>query len=500
MTSTEPGRRPNILFLFTDSWDGRMLGCLGHPALRNATPNIDRLARRGTLFANTYSNHPICCPARANLFSGQYSFRCESWNNHKGLEPGTRTFKDRLEQEAGYTFGSELGGFGKHDYLSGGHTHMARMTAWTGPADIELPVYPIDTPTILESDTVRVHEKDWNVADEACRFLEEQADAEDPFFCYVGIGLPHPKFRTSRHWLDRVDVDAVDIPPADENEHPVLRYQRTVKNWTHGFDDDLVRRTRATYFAMIAETDAIIGSILDRLDELGLDENTVVVFGSDHGELALEHRDYFKMSMYEGSVRVPLVVAGPGVNEGATVDRLVSLIDLHPTFTDLAGLEPSKGIDAKSLVPLLRDPDADHRGWAFSMFTGSTMNTTAYMLREGPWKHIAYVGYPPHLFNLHDDPGELHNLAETRPEVLEEMDRKLRRVVDYDEVHRRVIAYDKAAFREWRERAKHGEFSTEEYGNEGKPLTTYEGIMKNSYRGFGPEHEAKLERWLQESE
>jgi arylsulfatase K len=488
--------RPNILFIFTDSWDGRMLGTLGHPALRNATPNVDRLARTGTIFPNTYTTHPICCPARANLWSGQYSFRCESWNNHKGLEPGTRTFKDRLEQEAGYTFATELGGFGKHDYLSGRHTHLARMTAWTAPADIRLPVYPNEEPTVIEEDRVRVREHDWQSADQACSFLEDHADAEDPFFCYVGINLPHPKFLTSRHWLDKIDIDAVDIPPADETDHPVIRYQRTVKNWEHGFDDETVRRTRAIYFAMIAETDAIVGTLVGKLEELGLDENTIIVFGSDHGELALEHQDWYKMSMYEASVRVPLVVAGPGVQAGATVNELVSLIDLHPTFTDLAGLEPSQRIDAKSLVPVLKDPNAGHRDRVFAMFTGTTINTTAYMLRHGAWKYVAYPGYEPQLFNLEHDPGELENLAPDRPDVVADMDAKLREIVDYDEVHQRVLAYDKASFREWRERAKRGEFSTEEYGNKGKPLTTYEAIMKNSYHGFGPEHEEKLERWL----
>jgi arylsulfatase K len=491
--------KPNVLFIFTDSWDGRMLGCMGHPALRNATPNVDRLAQRGTMFRNTYSTHPICCPQRANLWSGQYSFHCESWNNHKGLEPGTRTFKDRLEGEAGYVFGSELGGFGKHDYLSGRHTHLARMTAWTGPADIELPVYPPEEPEVIEEDRVVVDEGDWDKAEQACRFLEAQVGAEDPFFCYVGLNLPHPAFRTSRHWLDRIDVDAVDIPRHDETDHPVIRYQRTVKNWGHGFDEETVRRTRAIYFAMIAEVDAIVGKIVDRLGELGLADNTVIVFGSDHGELALEHQDWYKMSMYEASVRVPLVVAGPGIRENAVVDDLVSVIDLHPTFTDLAGLEPSPGIDARSLTPSLTTPRAErdaHRESAFAMFTGSTMNTTAYMLRHDRWKYIAYVGYPPQLFDLEADPEELDNRAVEEPEIVGKLDDKLQEIGDYEEVHRRVIEYDKASFREWRRRAKAGEFSTEEYGNKGTPLTTYEEIMKNSYHGFGPEHEQKLESWL----
>lgn len=496
--NSNSGTRPNILFIMTDSWDGRKTGYMGHPALRRATPNVDQLASEGTAFTNTYSTHPICCPARANLWSGQYSFRTESWNNYKGLEPDTPTFKDRLEREAGYVFGSEIGGFGKHDYLSGNHTHLARMTAWTGPANLPLPVYPNEEPEIIESDLVRVHEEDWRTADQACAFLEAQVGQEQPFFCYVGLKQPHPAFRTSRHWLSLVDEEQIDLPPEDPTDHPVITYQRINKNWSHGFDEASVRRTRAIYFGMIAETDAIVGQVVEKLKALGLDENTVIVFSSDHGELALEHQDWYKMSMYEASVRIPLVVAGPGVGRGRRVGQLASLIDFYPTFIDLAGLDPSPEADGASLVPLLRDPTATHRGWAFAMFTGSTINTTSWMIRRDAWKYVAYPGHPPQLFNLDEDPHELDNRAEREPEVAASLDAALREVVDYEAVHERVLAYDRESFREWRERAKRGEFSTEEYGNKGKPLTTYEEIMRNSYHGYGPEHEAAIEEWLEQ--
>jgi arylsulfatase K len=484
---------PNIVFIFTDSWDGRALGCMGHPAMAAATPNVDRLAERGVLFRNCYSTHPICCPARANTWSGRYSFHCDSWNNYKGLTPGTETFQDRLER-AGYVFGSSEGGFGKHDYLDGRHTHLARVTAWTGPADLRLPFFREHAPLIREDREEVIHPGDWNTVEKSRQFLHERAEDRRPFFLYAGLGLPHPAFLTNRRWLERVDLDKVAVPAADEPEHPTQSYQRITKGWTHGFDDETVRKVRAIYYAMCAEVDAAIGRLLETLEQLGLDENTYVVFGSDHGEMAMEHRNFYKMSMYEPSVRVPLIVSGPGVRQGAVVDDLVSLVDLYPTFMDFAGLEPPGDLDGESLLPCLTGRGSRRRDWALSTFTGCTMNTTAWMLRCGDLKYVAYAGYEPQLFDLARDPDELEDLAAGRPDLVEQMDARLRHLVDYPAQHRRVMDYDRRSFAQWRRDAKTGAFCTSEYG--GKNLRTYEQILANTYMGYDDAAERQLQRWL----
>lgn len=111
--------RPNIILFHAESWDGRMLGCAGHPALHRATPNIDRIAESGAYFENAYCSHPICCPFRANLWSGRYTHHCESWNNYKGLEPGMWSLLGELPKT--------VKNFEKLDYLSGGHSQSARL-------------------------------------------------------------------------------------------------------------------------------------------------------------------------------------------------------------------------------------------------------------------------------------------------------------------------------------------------------------------------------------
>jgi arylsulfatase K len=142
--------KANIVFIQCDSMDGRAMGCMGHPAMAHATPNLDALARRGVTFRYAYCNNPICCPSRASMWSGTYTHHCEGWNNYKGLEKGDPTFRTQLD-EGGYRTQT----FGKTDYLSGQHSIRARVTPWTRAANIQRPSYRMPGPHVLEEDRVR---------------------------------------------------------------------------------------------------------------------------------------------------------------------------------------------------------------------------------------------------------------------------------------------------------------------------------------------------------
>jgi len=486
--------RRNICLIQFDSWDGRVLGCLDHPAMRHATPNCDRLAARGVVLRNTYCSHPICCPSRANMWSGQYTHHCRSWNNYKGLEPGAPTFQNRLQQ-VGYQFASPQGGIGKLDYRSGGHSQLARITAWTAAADIALPFFRVAAPKILDNQLQRVHAEDWALVDRACQWLDQHHSDPQPFFLYVSMGIPHPSFTTSRYWLDKIDQDAITIPPQDDQLHPVMRYQQITKNWTHGFDDDSVRKTRAIYYAMCAEADAMVGQLLDKIDGLHLANETYILFTSDHGENNMEHRQWYKMNMYESSARVPLIVAGPGVQQGAVLDNIVPLVDLYPTFMEMGRTSGPDDLDGQSLLPLLTGRTRRSRNWALAEFTGCTANTSMFMLRQGEWKYIAYPGYGPQLFDLNDDPEEIHNLAQKRSGVARRMDDRLRAIVDYPQVHQRWIQYCKESFRKWRQEILAKPIHLHEYGAD-ILQATYQQILANTYLGWNDSWSRKLDRWL----
>ncbi|MHA1372401.1 MAG: sulfatase family protein, partial [Promethearchaeota archaeon] len=436
-----------------------------------------------------------------------------SWNNHKGLEPGTITLANVLQDEGKYVLASKKKpglkrekniGIGKHDYMPGGHSQQNRVTAWTGAANIELPSYLQKPPIIVESRSKVFHKRDWSRCKMAKKFINQQVKRRNknknhkPFFLYLSLTTPHPRFRTNKYWFEKVDYDAVSIPPKDKKIHPVIRFQQISKAWRHGLDPESVKRTRAIYYAMIAETDAVIGEILNEVYENNLLEDTFVIITSDHGENNMEHDMFYKMNMYESSVRTPLIIAGPRVERNKDIEIPVQLVDLYPTILDMAGIPIEKApnpIDGRSLMPLLEGKSSEFRDHAFSMYTGTAANTSMFMLRTGRWKYIVYPGYEPQLFNLKNDPYEINNIAKSEPETVKFLDEKLRRVCNYKLVHKEWQIYCKQAFIRWREKVKRKPVPLFEYGAK-KPRAYYDDIMANSYKGWTKEHEKQLEKWL----
>ncbi|NLD72399.1 MAG: sulfatase-like hydrolase/transferase [Chloroflexi bacterium] len=464
--------RPNILFISSDSMDGRAMGCTGHPAAH--TPHMDRLAERGVLFTHTYCNSPQCCPSRASMWSGRYVHQEEAWNNHKGLEAGAPTFQSRLDADG---FRTHI--VGKTDYLSGYHSLGARVTAWADPAGMQV------TGLAARPQAVVVDEPhhDWKSIDASLAWLDAHAlESDAPFMLYCGLNLPHPPFRTTQEWLDVIDPACVTVPPYEAEMHPVMDFIRVRKGCVGEFTDEELLAIRRTYYAMVAELDAMVGALVDRIDALGLTDSTYIIYISDHGDTNMEHRMHLKNSLYEGSARVPMMVAGPGIAPGGRVDALVSLVDIYPTLMDMAGLAHPEGLMGYSLMPELGGgANRERPDQVFSEYHSNFQNTSSFMLRRGDYKYIAYAGYESQLFHLGEDPDEMHSLVDERPEVAAEMAAGLREILDHEEVAQKVVAYDRAAFRAWRDATDPVE---------------YHEAMSRFYRGWGPEKERIIEDWL----
>lgn len=494
----------NILMIHMESWDGRMLGCQGlHPAMANATPNIDALARRGTLFANTYCTNPICCPSRSNMLSGTYTHECESWNNFKGLSTGMWTYCQGLRK----THDVKL--LGKHyDHLTGHHSVMNRVADLLEPLNAACrPVMDCDSAQdihVFPNHERRCHTSDWKMFDEAASFLRSKAGVGDaveksngrPFFLCLNPGLVHAAFHTNKHWLETIPDELIDVPPLDETNHPANLYQQKAKAWRNGFDEKTVRLVRRIYFAMCAEADAMVGELMTVLAECGLTENTTVIFSGDHGELAMEHQQYYKMSHFEGSARVPLIMAGPGIEAGQKIESPVSLIDMAPTICELAEIPKRECFSGESLLPLARGETDQSRGWALSMYCGVTSNTISYMLRQGDHKLIVYEGYPSRLFNIADDPQELNDLVNMEPERVKEMENLLATQVDREETWRIWEEYRRHTFAQFQRQAKRGLYLDNSYSLETNPSSDYQEIMNNAFTGWDEEDEARVNQWL----
>ena len=222
-----------------------------------------------------------------------------------------------------------------------------RVEAWTRAVNFTLRQEGRPTTVLVNNSSQIKVSGDWNLVDRATSWLKNNAThiKDKPFLLYVGLNLPHPygtnegensgasTFRTSPYWLRSVDSNRVNIPTWIDLDkfHPVDYYESAVKNCTSSFTKDEIFKVRQYYFAMCAETDAMLGEIVDALNAIGHGNDTYVFFSSDHGEMAMEHRQFYKMSMYEASSHVPLVATGPGVPT-MQVENVTSLVDMFPTF------------------------------------------------------------------------------------------------------------------------------------------------------------------------
>ncbi|XP_076854201.1 arylsulfatase K [Brachyhypopomus gauderio] len=460
---------PNIVMVMSDAFDGRLTFDPGNKVVQ--LPYINYIRQMGSVFLNSYTNSPVCCPSRAAMWSGRWVHLTGAWNNYKCLSSNATTWMEHL-QKAGYHTHS----MGKLDYISGGHSISNRVEAWTREVPFLLRQEGRPQVDLVgDASTVRVMTKDWTTTDNATLWIRESAAAlSQPFALYLGLNLPHPyrtrslgptaggsTFRTSPFWLKKVSLEHVSLPkwlPFSEM-HPVDYYSTFTKNCSGSFTEQEIRDIRAFYYAMCAETDAMLGEVIAALRETGLLDSTVLVFTSDHGDLAMEHRQFYKMSMFEGSSHIPLLMMGPQIKSGVEISSPVSLVDLYPSFLDIAGVRVPDGLSGHSLVPLVSQAgwgvNEPHPGWVLSEYHGCNANASTYMLRTGQWKYITYtdgVSVPPQLFDLSKDRAELKNLASRYRGVCQHLDKLLRSVVDYPKVSQAVRLYNKHQFLVWKQR------------------------------------------------
>lgn len=481
----------NIVFIHAESMDGRKMGCMGHPALKDATPNLDRFAAEGVLFANAYSNCPVCNPSRASMWTGKYPHYRDCWNNHEGLRDGVQTYQDAL-QWSGY----RTEAVGPIDYAYGKHSIRDRIGSWTRSAMIER--HTVRTPLPQVVGLGQAHGVDWQHTWDAMRGIEAAALEGQPFCMYLTTGLVHPPFVAEQRHLDRIDAQAIDVPPLfglEQTEHPAVRYQRIAKNCARAFSPMLVRKMRHVYFAMIAALDEMVGRVVQQIDELGLRDSTYIIFSSDHGEMAGEQNQVLKRCMYEASAHVPLIICGPDVRRGAVVDDPVSLVDLYPTLMDMAGVSYqtlversgyAEQLDGESLMPQLTSAAPRQRAWAMAEYHGDRACTGTFMLRQERWKLIRHMGFVSELYDLAEDPGEQRDLAALQSDVVARLESVLDAHFDCAEIDERAKAYDRASFLRWRAFAQ----------AEG----SYEDTMAHVFSGYDRQSIEELELWTDRDE
>ena len=393
---------PNVLFLFTDDQRNDTIAALGNPVIK--TPNLDALAKSGMVFNNAYclgSNvGAVCRPSRNMLLSGRAYFRFGQ--QASGDDPN---------------FPTTMKGAGYHTYHHGkrGNTALEIQERF-------------DVNRYLNDNEARMlGEPGQEIVDAAIAYLQQRPN-EKPFFMYLAFASPHDPRVAARRYMDLYRREEIPLPKNYLPLHPFDNGEQTVRDeqlapWPR--TEDEIRKHLHDYYAVISGLDFHIGRLLQALREAGEYEDTIIIFSSDHGLAMGSHGLMGKQSLYEHSMKPPLIFSGPGIKAGRT-DALVYLLDIFPTVCDLIGADQPAGLDGRSFAAVLRGETDRTRE---SIFNAYGVVQRAY--RDDRWKLIRY----PHinqtqLFDLQHDPDEVHNLAD-ETEQSQRIERMLAAMADW---------------------------------------------------------------------
>ena len=438
-------KRTNVLFLISDDLN-TLLGCYGDRLAKS--PNIDRLASHGVLFERAYCAFPLCGPSRNSMLTGLYP-------NSTGILANGQIFRQTIPSQMSMPQSFRRSGYFAARIGKLYHYNVPRSIGTNGhddPGSWELESNPAGVDRLEEEPRIFSllpgnfgGTLSWYASPRADRFHTDGMMAEDaewildrcarrtdrPFFLALGFFRPHTPYVAPRSYFDLypenempvvhgVKEDQADIPP------PALA---SAKKEQEKLTDDLRRQGLQAYRASISFMDAQVGRVVETLDRLGLSENTVIVFTSDHGYHTGEHGLWQKQSLFEESARVPLLIVAPGVTKKGGVARSpVSQVDLFPTLAELCGVERPANLQGQSLVPMLKDPKVAGRGWAITQVVrgGGFRRAGAspaigdqgtrffgYSLRTPRWRYTEWDEgrRGRELYDHESDPRELTNLA-----------------------------------------------------------------------------------------
>lgn len=445
----------NVLFIHSDQHSPRVLGCYGDPVVK--TPHLDALAARGTLFRNAYCPTPICVPSRASLATGRWAHMIDNWDNgtpYVGTEADS--WGQRLiEQSHTVTTIGKLH-FRKVGDPSGFPDQRLPMHVLEGVGDVygclrdEMPVRPQSRNQILEAGPGEVEytRYDRAICDETMRFLREEAPGQEkPWALFASFTYPHFPLRVPAEYFNLYPLDRVPMPvqwrPDEWSPHPYQVWQREKQALDQPVDEPAIRKAIAAYYGMVTMLDHHVGLILRALDEAGLRDSTRIIYSTDHGEQLGEHGMWWKSSMFEASVGIPMLVAGPEIPEGKVSSTNVNLVDCFPGIVEAVGarLSPKDAdLPGESIFRLAQQPDRERT--TFSEYHAILSPSAAFMVRRGRWKYVHYVGMPPQLFDIERDRNEMRDLGQepAYAAVRADCETALRRICDLEGTDRRAKA------------------------------------------------------------
>lgn len=420
---------PNILFIAVDDLRPE-LGAYGKDYMH--TPNMDRLAARGTIFTNAYCNVPVCGASRASIMTGMRPTRERFWDYKCWISEDTpeavtlhghfkangyytaamgkilHHSKDRAEDYNEPNWKPGVGGGAGRDYQTPDNIATATAKDFDGRG-----------PAFERGEVADTSYWDGKTARRAVEYVGRLAEKDQPFFLAVGFAKPHLPFNAPAKYWDMYDPATISMPAtyyrAEGTPDAIHHNFGELRNYTgvpkeKVLPEDYARQLIHGYYASTSYMDAQVGKVLDALEASGEADNTIIILWGDHGWNLGDHTMWCKHTPFNTSLRVPLMIVSPGQSPGRS-PAMVEYVDIFPTLADLAGLELPAQLDGKSLTPLLEDPDKE---WSDAVFTrwkeADNITTERYAYTE--WYNKDGDRYARVLFDHATDSLEVNNLAE----------------------------------------------------------------------------------------
>ncbi|GAA6207470.1 choline-sulfatase [Cognatishimia sp. WU-CL00825] len=424
-------KKPNIVLIMADQFAPHFCGAYGHRTAK--TPHIDALANRGMRFDAAYCNSPLCAPSRFAFLSGKHISKIGAYDNASEFGASVPTFAHYMK-----TLGYHTCLSGKMHFVGPDQKHgfQDRITTDIYPSDFawtpnwDAPDERIDKwfhnmGTVKESgQAVATYQTDYDdeVGFATRRWLVDRArdrtlGNQEPFALVASFIHPHEPYVAKPEFWDLYDDADIDMPEVtftpDEQDPFSRRLMDGTEASTKPLTDAEIRQARHAYLANVSYFDSKVGEIVQTLTDIGELDNTIIMICADHGDMLGERGLWYKMSFFEHSARIPLIMAGPMVNHG-TASNACSLVDILPTLIEIGGGDSSilgEPVDGRSLLPLARG-EHDPIDEAIGEYCAEMTSYPVFMIRRGSLKYVHCESDPAQLYDLSVDPKELHNVAE----------------------------------------------------------------------------------------